>query len=171
VPKNANMMMRKICEATGMSRVKLKDQASTETVCILRNPRTRLISALGEFRKRKRRSESLEQLLENLLNDPTGFDEHLEPQLHYIEGIAFTHILKFEKLDQELQRSIWFKQHQPVVESHLNPDRLANSKHHQTSIESLLKQHHGVVENIIDRYYTRDVELWQNHLNYQNQKL
>lgn len=171
VPKNANMMMRKICLGMRVNRKRFANQASNETVCILRNPRTRLISALGEFRKRKRRSETLDELLDLLLKDPSGFDEHLEPQCFYVHNIAFSHILKFENLDAELMRVDWIRQHSEVVQRHLVPNLLKESRNHTTSIATLLEQHHGIVENIIDRYYARDAELWTNHINYQHQTL
>ena len=172
VPKNANMQIRKICTACGMPRVKHQDLThSAETVCVLRDPRTRLISALGEFKKRKRRSENLNKLLEMLLDDASGFDEHLEPQSFYISGIVFTHILRFEDLHNELNRVDWFSQYSTVIDKHINSQRLTSSKHHKSTPEQLAQQNQQLVDQIINKYYRRDLEIWQNRFAYQGQTL
>lgn len=171
VPKNANMQLRKICTESDMPRVKYRGLPSTETVCILRDPGTRLISALGEFKKRKRRGENISELMAILLADASGFDEHLEPQSFYISGMTFTHILKFEDLHDELHRVNWLSQNTDIIDKYINPRRLRNSKHHGKPLEQLIEQHQQLVDQIINKYYLRDLELWQNHLAYQGQTL
>lgn len=171
VPKNANMQLRKICTACNMSRVKFQNTDSTETVCILRNPKTRLISALGEFKKRKRRKETINELMEILLADPRSFDEHLEPQSFYVHGVKFTHILKFEQLDQELHRVEWFAKHPEPLKNYINPARLQKSRHHGTPPDQLASEHSKLVDDIVNKYYAYDLELWQNHTAYQQKQL
>jgi len=168
VPKNANMMIRKICGKLQMTNTDKPDRTLPERVCVIRNPRTRLISALGEYSKRKKDHRPLRALLEHLCEDATGFDEHLEPQSWYLQEITYTHILKFEQLDTEIYTVPTFAQHRSVVDTVIRPQRLTYSKHHSGDLQDIIEEHQDLVEQCVEKYYALDQDIWQNTDKYQN---
>lgn len=171
VPKNANMMMRKICADFGMHRTKDRGQHSKYSVCIVRNPYTRLISGFGEYSKRNRDRRPLAELLEHFADDPSGFDEHLEPQLFYLQSRSYTHILKFENLLDDLLLVPYFSTKPDVINKHLKPQRLQKSKHYSKSLEHILSEHSVVIDSIVHKYFSRDLHIWQNTDKYRNNKV
>lgn len=169
IPKNANMQFRSICKSLQATRQKNDGTYPEIVVCVWRNPRTRLISGLGEYFHRKRRggrrvitAEDYEKLLRELLQNPSKFDEHLEPQIVYAEGIKFSHVLKFEKLDQEMNRVPVFKQNPDSWHTRINADRLITSKHTKNlSLTTIQDKNQELIDNIIDKYYSIDQKIFQ----------
>lgn len=172
IPKNANMVYRNICRQLSMEHqpkvLNLKEfnAISTESVCVLRNPVYRLFSGLGEYKKRQgHKNKEISTLLEELLKDPFDFDEHLEPQLVYIEGRAYTHILAFENLLEETLTVDYFKKHEHIIEKAIRPMG-ERSKYFNEPISDLYEQHKSIVDDIISKYYQKDLKMWQNRQKY-----
>lgn len=173
IPKNANMVFRGICQRYGAPRqkVNLDIQPYPNVVfCIWRDPETRLISGLGECAKRQRRgrftAELATQMLEELSVSADKFDEHLEPQVMYATGfpIRYTHVLRFEHLLDDMQTVDIFKNNTNPWRQYIHPDRITKTHHAiGTSIEEILNQNKALVEHIIKKYYSEDLDIFNDH--------
>lgn len=165
IPKNANMQFRHIMGKLKAKRLNIEsfDTLPDVTVCVWRNPRTRLLSGLGECLSRRKGIKGLNsakytEWLEKLLSDPHQFDEHLEPQIVYTHSIAYTHVIKFENLLEESQKVF-----DPVLAKRfLNPGRTKKSKHTKESLDDIIKQNENLITDIIDKYYSLDEKIFQN---------
>lgn len=171
VPKNANMVFRNFLQKIGIPAVPYNHELGLNyNVCVMRDPRTRLISGMGEYCRRQRLENSgpaLQTLFETLLNDSSQFDEHLEPQVAFLQGKSYTHILKFENLYVETIQHPYLSSHEPIISRYMNPDRLGNSRHYEhESLEDIYKAHQTVCDDIIDRYYRRDHDIWSDRDSY-----
>jgi len=168
IPKNANMVYRKILKDLDVPITRYRDDLGLDhSIFVIRDPRTRLLSGLGEYRKRRHSAKwhsnpdiSVKHLLEDLINDPTCFDEHLEPQVAFIAGKSYTEILMFENLYQETLAHPFFAGHQQIVDRYMNAARLNNSKHHQQDLQQLIQEHQVLVDKAIELYYSVDYEIW-----------
>jgi len=172
IPKNANTQMQKICKDLGIGCGTIPTSGTTfkTTICVLRNPATRVISGLGEFKARnKRKTETIQQLLEELIEDPLQFDEHLEPQLVFMAGHSYTNILMFESLLQELQTIPTFRYNNIRLRQRIDPIRLNMSKHfYPDSIEKIYFDNQVVIDHVVNKYYQRDLEMWLEPQSYIN---
>jgi hypothetical protein len=172
IPKNANTQMRKVCKDVGLIRQTIPDDSSEfkNTICVLRNPTTRLISALGEFKARFRtETDTIQNLLFEFIEEPLNFDEHLEPQLAFITGHAFTNILMFESLFQELQTIPIFRYNNVKLKQRINPIQLNMSRHfYPESIEKIYFDNQRAVDHAVNKYYQRDLEMWLEPLKFIN---
>jgi len=174
VPKNANMVYRSILQNLGVPRVTYQPtHGQTWCIFVIRDPRTRLISALGEHCLRRRvRGRSIKDLLESLLADPGNFDEHLEPQTVWVQGKRYTEILLFEDLYQQTLAHPFFAPHSTVVNRYMNPDRLNNSKHHRgKSLQQLYLDHQDLVDLAIKKYYNKDLDIWKDRKNWTGKEI
>ena len=177
VPKNANMMMRKFCESTGMlgKNVTLKTIPNCrETVTIVRDPRTRILSGLSEFQKRKAPAKikkfTVTELLKQLLNDISIFDEHLEPQAFYLQNFTFTHILKFEDLNNELKTVNHFHNYSRLIDESVRPELLTSSRK-LGDLSDIVTENESLLTQCIEKYYTMDLDIWNNSANYTNTQI
>lgn len=168
VPKNANMMMRSLCSQSGMTANTVKSDTvinTSEVIGIIRDPRSRLLSGLVECQKRNSKRFSkmkIPELLKLLLHDITLFDEHLEPQIFYLQNFKFTHILKFENLKEELLNTEHFSQHKNLVNRLVNSSLLKNSRSTKLSdIQQVLSDNKNLVDQCVSRYYGQDQKIWQ----------
>lgn len=174
IPKNANMMMRGLCEKSGMKACIIdtaQNLNSTETIVIIRNPRTRLLSGLLEYRKRNSiaKNKRINSLLEMLLDDITIFDEHLEPQHFYMQNFTFTHILKFENLKQELSETKFFEKNINYVNSMVDESFLHKSrKIGKQEFDNHLAKNKELIDQCIKKYYSVDQDIWDNTRKYIN---
>ena len=100
IPKNANMLIRNVLVRNDFGVRKFRSDlekdyphkifpGSTRVFTIIRDPYTRLISAMGEYLKRREKirvmkTDLIVTRLNEFLNDPGKFDEHLEPQSLFI---------------------------------------------------------------------------------------
>lgn len=167
VPKNANMAYRRFCRATSMDKTLYHESMSPQfSICVFRNPVHRLFSALGEYRKRKKVRLPIGELLERLKDDPSGFDEHLEPQLIFTQGKAYTHILKFENLNSETKNIPYFSNITGIIDQFITPDAPTTSKYWNNDLNSIYTEFSALTDDIINKYYTKDVLIWQNRENY-----
>lgn len=174
VPKNANMVYRLILQNIGVPRVAYQPMHGQQwSVFVIRDPRIRLISALGEYSVRQRvRNRSLQALLQALIDNPSKFDEHLEPQSVWVQGRSYTDILLFENLYQETVEHPFFASHQKVVDRYLKSDRLNNSKHHRgKSLHQLYLDHQDLVDIAVKKYYNKDLDIWNDRKNWTGKEL
>jgi len=171
IPKNANSQFRNICASFNATRQKNNGTYPATRICVWRNPRTRLISGLGEWCKRRgpNRGKPLTldaygSLLTDLLNDSSRFDEHLEPQIVYAGGICFTHVLCFENLIDEMLTVPAFKSHPEKWNKVLKADKLTSSKHTNNAggLDAVQQQHKQLIDQIINKYYKQDQEVYEN---------
>ena len=179
VPKNANMVMRKVCEHSAMNNkyVSLDNiPKSKEVFTIVRDPETRLLSALAECKNRSKNKQikqaTFTQLLKMLLDDISIFDEHLEPQLYYMQYHTFTHILRFDHLNTDIQNVKYFQSRQKVIDRHINPDLLSRSrKSGLKDMKKLLMENQPLVDACIKKYYQTDQNIYNNPENYINKPM
>lgn len=162
VPKTANMQFRKIC-----GRYKMKYKHQDEVLdpafqfCVVRNPWTRVLSGLGEYRRRRLRHDkklTWRTLCERLLESPTQFDEHLEPQIAFMQGYTFTHIFKFENMLDDALNFPYFKNDPGWIKSNINPVRSQRSQH--LDLVEIQKDNQDLLDQIVAKYYSRDYEIW-----------
>ena len=171
IPKNANSQFRSICVSLGAKRQASDGTFPDTKICVWRNPRTRLISGLGEYNKRRGRNKGKQltvddygTLLTELLDSSTKFDEHLEPQIVYAGGICFTHVLCFETLVEEMNTVPVFANNPTKWNKVLQAGRLANSKHTKSAggIEGVQQKHKDLIDQIINKYYQQDQMIFEN---------
>ena len=163
IPKTANMQFRMICEHYQMSRGRHREPPSLYQFCVVRNPWTRTLSGVGEYRRRKRRwnrSLTWRGLLEELLETPERFDEHLEPQVAFMYDFTFTHIFKFENMLDEALQFPYFATGEGVVRAHLNPARAQRSQY--LDLAHIQNENQELLDMIVAKYYSRDYEIWLN---------
>lgn len=174
VPKNANMMYRQMCTEMNMVHCQYQNHVAKESVCVLRNPYTRIVSGIGEYTKRhstKFNGVPFESMLYRLLNTPQKFDEHLEPQSFYISGKKYTHVLKFEDLYNETLRVKYFAKHRNLVDKFVEMRRTRRSRYFRESPEELIQKHQDLFDQIVEKYYQKDLELWKNHRSFENVRI
>lgn len=178
IPKNANMNFRSICQKMGAMKQdwpRLLDRPST-IFSVWRNPRTRLVSGMGEYLARTHKKSvshrAYSEHFKLLLADASGFDEHLEPQIVYANGVTFSHLLEFEDMINEMMRVPVLENNQSVWRSNIQPKKTQTSKHAKgTSIEDIISDNHTVIENLIEKYYAQDLEIWTNLSDYEGKHL
>ena len=165
VPKNANMIMRKTLGLIGLEFVRWDPRRHGQqfSFFIVRDPRTRVLAGISEYRKRHRdqHNYSIQELMERLLVDPLGFDEHLEPQVAFVAGKTYTHILQFESLPTELQRIPYLDQHREIFDRWIKPEHLVKSKRHDMSLDQMYISHQYIVDQLVTKYYGYDLAIWQ----------
>mgnify|MGYP001039950365 CR=1 FL=1 len=172
IPKNANMMLRVVCDNFNMNYRHRTEVNPKTTFCVMRNPYTRILSGIGEYRQRNLRHRSKvtwTQLLEKLLDDPKTFDEHLEPQVAFMEGYYFTHIMRFEKLLPELLEWEYFKKDSKFIKRIVSTERSQISKH--MDLDTILNENKILVDSLVKKYYNQDYEIWLNPTKYLNKKI
>lgn len=166
VPKNANSRYRLLLDSMGIHRTFITpDLGRVYSICVVRDPRTRVISAMGEYAARKGlRRHPFRDLMNKFLSDPTQFDEHLERQVAFLAGKSYTHILKFENLYAETLQHPFFrsKSKSEAVKHWLDPGRWTSSKHFRgADIRDLYRLHSDIIDIAVRQYYTQDWEIWQ----------
>jgi hypothetical protein len=174
VPKNANMMIRNICEHFNMD-YKLKSVAErpVEMFCVVRNPWLRFVSGMAECLYRRHNGTTRTSMNELLLaidqfyEEPHLFDEHLEPQIAYVHGYTFTKIVKFENLLNDLLKVEYLNKDKYLVARYTNPSLTQVSKYFN-SIHQVVKQHELLINKVIEKYYARDYEIWLCPPEYEN---
>lgn len=171
VPKNANMAYRRLCRAVDMPKQKYIGQTATYSICVVRNPVHRLFSGLGEFIRRHKQKELPITLLEKLLDNADNFDEHLEPQIVYLQNKSYTHILSFENLVEETLQVPYFAKNEQIVKLCIRQPVPDKSKYFSHSIDEIYKYYSPLIDDIINKYYFKDVILWQNREKYVGQIL
>jgi len=168
IPKNANMNFRYICTSMGMEKKLYENQSADEVFCVVRNPLTRIISGIGEYKARYKRQDTFEELLDELMQSPRSFDEHLEPQVFFINDIVFTHILKFEDINTQVRNLKYFRknyvfhQRSKMQEFMLNKNRTQISKHFKEPLTKLITHNKDTLDKIVEKYYSYDMEIWKN---------
>lgn len=179
VPKNANMTMRKLCGSASMKRATVsldRIPGSTEVFAIIRDPRTRLLSALAECQHRTKnrviKKATFSELLEMLLDDISIFDEHLEPQLYYLQYHTYTNILHFENLNTNIKKLNYFKYRTRIVNKYIIPDLLSKStKPSLENMDTMLKDNESLIEQCIKKYYQTDQDIHNNPEHYINKPM
>jgi len=177
VPKNANMRFRAICNSIGMMKKQDDFEYPPERFFIIRNPYTRVLSGLGEFKSRNKRPEEFEELLFEFKKDPKMFDEHLEPQVSFVYDIDYTNILKFEDLNNQIRTIKYLRKNYIFNEKKNNPylkinrDRLSRSRHYKKPLEEIEKIYKNDLDEIINKYYGYDLEIWKNPNKYIGKKI
>lgn len=166
VPKNANMMMRNLCQQTHMTPKTIGSDtaiAAKEIICIIRDPGSRILSGLIECQKRSTntqlKNKTIPELLQLLLDDIQLFDEHLEPQIFYLQNFTFTHILKFEILKQELLTTQHFSQYFTLVDKLVKEDLLSSSRKIK-NLNNVVHSNQNLIDLCVKKYYFLDQKLW-----------
>jgi hypothetical protein len=181
IPKNANTQFRSICENLGAKRQKLNLKNLPELIfCVWRNPRTRLVSGIGEYYDRPIKERYFRQFgkrailmqrptlsqgqyteyLEKLYRNPYHFDEHLEPQIVYAQGLKYSHVLRFEQLIDDIQTIEMFKGN-PHLYKNLEPQRTTTSQHTKNfTIDDVINDNNDLIDSIIKKYYSEDLDIY-----------
>lgn len=172
-PKCANMTFRAIGEPYKMDWVHTNELPPPEyRFCVLRNPWTRLLSGMGEYRRRRRwrwRSTTWRLLFEEFLENPAPFDEHLEPQLAYMHNYTFTHIFKFETLLDDALEFPYFQNNLDWIRANISMERAMISQH--LDIQAVMAANRDLVDQIVAKYYARDYEMWLSPGDFINKKI
>jgi len=173
IPKNANMLFRGICKSVGMNRRLYTGQQADQSFFIIRNPLNRLVSGLGEYRRRRQLNVGLVDLLDQLYENPVSFDEHLEPQLVYVAGKSYTHIIRMENLKTEIMEVPYIRHNgAEVVRIRIDPNKTTNSRHLKGQpMEKWLDENQSKVTAVINKYYATDMQMWENPQNFLNKDL
>ena len=168
IPKTANMAYRQVCKQFKLLQIDYDYKPRKYSICVFRNPVHRLFSAVGEYKKRKSDKRPLAEVLEALLEDIYPFDEHIEPQLVFTQNKSYTHILKFENLIEESINIPCFSSKPNIIHNHLRQHELSpsRSKYHESDLDQLYKDNSRIVDDIINKYYSKDVLIWQNREKY-----
>ena len=155
IPKNANMATRRLCEDHHITRGPRPTSIPPTVFAVWQDPHTRLIRALGEFKRRKNKAESLNELVTQFIVSPTYFDEHFEPQCYYVGDVTVTHPILFEDLRAGLSQLRLFN------DQKIN-QRIKNTSHSRvTDIEQFLKVNHTRIQYAVNKYYRLDLEIYQ----------
>lgn len=154
IPKCSSTIYRSSLYGLAQAGVKNKILPG-EWFTIIRNPYTRCISGIKEYNKRvlKKRNLTVEDYdwhLANMLEDISEYDEHLEPQLYFLnqvpEGVG-VRLFDFDR-DQPDAVTEWIGS--PLLKAKLN-------KPPQTDI-SVYNQ--DLLEAVVTKYYAADLSLY-----------
>lgn len=169
VPKNANMMFRKLCTAIGMHK-QIRYNLSPESFAVVRDPRTRLFSGICEYLRRLHQPITEAKIIDNLIDlryNPSKFDEHLEPQIVWLNELSFTHLVRFEYMIEDTMRIPYLRQHEKMVLKSIKPNRLTTSRYY-IDMNGFIAKHQALIDSTIDKHYKQDLELFNNIRNYEN---
>ena len=158
IPKNGNMATRKLLQQHNAHKCCNRVVAPIH-FCVFRNPYHRLISGVGEYsRRRNPANKNIVHLLEQLLEDPQPFDEHVEPQSVFIDDHVFTHVFEFEHMEQQMHDSEIFEK--PKLQRCINQSKANSSK--TGAIDTIIEQNRVLVDDIINTHYQKDLEIFEN---------
>lgn len=170
IPKTANMQFRQICSYYRMYNVHYYETPKPEYLfCVVRDPWKRTLSGIGEYRRRKRRHHKAltwRGLLKELLENPKKFDEHLEPQAAFMYGHKFTHIFKFEQMLDDALKFPFFANDPDLIKANIHPTRATRSQY--LDLEQIQEENQDLLDQIVEKYYARDCEIWSSPEQYIN---
>lgn len=121
---------------------------------IIRDPHQRLVSGLSEWKQRKKRPESLEQMLDQFEALIPETDEHLIPQHYFQEEYPFK-LINFENQLTVLPKLAMHEIRAPKKR------RLKRIPERPRDLYS-----HPRVKPLVEKYYPTDLELWNKVLSY-----
>ena len=162
IPKNGNMATRRLCDRLNMRRQPYTGQQPEKLFCVIRDPQTRLISGLNEFKMRKLGKNyfnwPIQDLLEMLLDKPHRFDEHLEPQALYLGEHRFDYVCKFENIFQDICDIPEI----PVVHTEKTISQAKANSSKAGKIDVILADNRCLVDAVLEKYYQQDLEIYNN---------
>lgn len=172
VPKNANMMFRKLCTAIGMYK-QLRTSLAPISFAVVRDPKTRLFSGICEYMKRSRKPITEASIVDTLIDfryNSAFFDEHLEPQTVWLHGTAFTHLVRFENMIEDTMRIPYLHANAEKVLKAINPVKLKRSKHY-IDMGGFVVKYSELLDSTVEKYYQQDMDLFNNIRSYENKEI
>lgn len=157
IPKNASTPTVNLFRTMGSKYEIYENQKPEILFCVWQNPVTRLVSSLGEYKRRKKDSRSIVKLLTAFEHNPVPFDEHLEPQTYYVEHLLhrrFDYVFRFENFYNELLSANLFDR--TLVKEHIQPD----VKSKTPDFDIILREHDETIQRIVNKWYKRDLEIY-----------
>lgn len=161
IPKNANMMFRKFCGHIGMHKVELTEPAPI-TVAVIRNPKTRLVSGICEYLRRIQPSileRHIYSALCNLYRDPTLFDEHLEPQIMWLQNTPISHYIKFENMLEDIHNVPYMNQYTNHFFKMVDVKKLSESSRYM-DLPGFVERYSELLDECVEKFYQQDLDLY-----------
>ena len=136
-------------------------QPTPQQFVVIRNPITRLFSALEECRFRSEDDllyrMTWPELLDAFALEPAVFDEHCEPQCYYLQGFTPTRWIRYNHMEKNF--GMWNQFQHTAMISQRRAD--ASKSGDPWKLYSLYRDQ---VNRILNTHWACDVDLWHNPL-------
>lgn len=136
-------------------------QPTPQQFVVIRNPITRLFSALEECRYRIQNQHihnlNWPDLLDAFHQDPSQFDEHCEPQCYYLHGFRPTRWIRYNHMEENFGMWNQFPHTDMIDQSRADVSKSGDP----WELYGLYRQQ---VNRILNTHWACDVDLWHNPL-------
>ena len=163
IPKNGYKVVKRLVKRYGyhMHYWHPEWQPSQQQFAVIRNPITRLFSALEECRFRIQNNHihnlNWPDLLDAFLQAPQLFDEHCEPQCFYLHGFKPTRWIRYNHMAANFGMWIEFPRTAGIIQHRADTSKAGD-------LWSLYIAHQHQVNAILNSHWACDMDLWHNPL-------
>jgi len=162
IPKNSSTIWRNRVFNTKHSKVNIHNLPKINyAFAVIRNPAERLISGLQEWIKRSKRTETVEQIIDNF--------NHYAEWDHSVNDLNFyAHIMPQTYFTSEYDFELFEFHNQNSIATHLDKHNIAPKV--SDSIKKYINTPYKTYElvddprtiKIIQQYYAKDFDIWKN---------